>query len=242
MSNIKVTFFDGEVEEYEVGTSLLSISKRHQSEYSVDILTAKVNNDLVELNERLYEDSYVDFLTLESYEARRIYVRGLTFVLIRAVVELFPKANVTIEHSLSKGIYGEIHKIPELSKEELGKIEKRMREIIDEDVPFGKETMTLDKAKEVFSKYGMKDKLRLFKYWQEDMVDVCKCGSIYGYFYGKMVLSTGYLDKFQLMYYKPGFLLRHPDTYSPKEIPEFKEQRGLFQVFREAEEWADILE
>lgn len=242
MSNIKVTFFDGRVEEYEVGTSLLSIAKRHQSEYSVDILTAKVNNDLVELNERLYEDSYVDFLTLESYEARRIYVRGLTFVLIRAVVELFPKANVTIEHSLSKGIYGEIHKTPELSKEELGKIERRMREIIAEDVPFSKEAMTLDKAKEVFSKYGMKDKLRLFKYWQEDMVDVCKCGSIYGYFYGKMVPSTGYLKKFQLMYYKPGFLLRHPDTYSPEEIPEFKEQRGLFRVFREAEEWADILD
>lgn len=242
MSNIKVTFFDGRVEEYEVGTSLLSIAKGHQSEYSVDIITAKVNNDLVELNERLYEDSYVDFLTLESYEARRIYVRGLTFVLIRAVVELFPKANVTIEHSLSKGIYGEIHKTPELSKEELGKIERRMREIIAEDVPFSKEAMTLDKAKEVFSKYGMKDKLRLFKYWQEDMVDVCKCGSIYGYFYGKMVPSTGYLKKFQLMYYKPGFLLRHPDTYSPEEIPEFKEQRGLFRVFREAEEWADILD
>lgn len=242
MPNIKVTLFDGRVEEYESGTSLLDIAARHQNEYRTDILIAKVNNDLVELKERIHEDSCVDFLTLESYEARRIYVRGLTFVLIRAVQEIFPNASVTIEHSLSKGIYCEIKKTPELSNQDIAAIEKRMREIIDEDIPFDKETMTLEKAKEIFSKYGMKDKLRLFKYWQEETVDVFKCGYFYGYFYGKMVPSTGYLNKFELMHYKPGFLLRHPDTYCPEEIPEFKEQRGLFRVFREAEEWADILD
>ncbi|MDF2673782.1 MAG: hypothetical protein K0R09_2047 [Clostridiales bacterium] len=242
MSNIKVTLFDGRVEEYESGTRLLDIAKKHQSEYSVDILISKVNNELVELNEKIYKDCSVDLLTLECYEARRIFVRGLTFVLIRAVVEMFPHASVTIEHSLSKGIYGEIHKTPTLNKEDIAIIEKRMREIIAEDTPFNKETMSLSRAEEVFNQYGMKDKLRLFKYWKEDRVDVCKCEGIYGYFYGKMVPSTGYLKQFELMYYEPGFLLRHPDTYSPNVIPEFKEQRGLFQVFREAEEWAKILD
>jgi uridine kinase len=57
-----------------------------------------------------------------------------------------------------------------------------------------------------------------------------------------MVPSTGYLKQFELMYYEPGFLLRYPDNYSPKVIPEFIEQRGLFEVFREAEEWAEILD
>lgn len=242
MENIKVTLFDGRVEEYKKGTKLIDIARIHQSEYSVDILMAKVNNDLAELNQALYEDSNIDFLTMESYEARRIFVRGLTFVLIRAVVETFPHASVTIEHSLSKGIYGEIKKTPKLTKEDIEIIEKRMREIISKDVPFEKESMPLEKAKEVFSKYGMKDKLRLFKYWQEDFVEVSRCGNIYGYFYGKMVPSTGYLKKFELMYYEPGFLLRYPDNYSPDAIPEFMEQRGLFKVFREAEEWADILD
>lgn len=242
MSNIQVTLFDGRIERYEKGIRLLDIAKIHQSEYPMDIVISKVDNDLVELNEKLYKDSKVDFLTLESYEARRIFVRGLTFVLIRAVKEIFPNANVTIEHSLSKGIYGEIQKTPKLNKEEISIIEKRMREIIVEDAPFEKETMSIDEAKEIFNKNGMKDKLRLFRYWKEATVDVCKCGSIYGYFYGKMVPSTGYLKQFELMYYEPGFLLRHPDTYSPYAIPEFKEQRGLFKVFREAEEWAEILD
>lgn len=242
MANIKVTLFDGRVEEYDKGIRLLEIVKRHQGEYDFDILIARVNNDLIELNENLYEDANVDFLTIESYEARRIYVRGLTFVLIRAVEETFRHSSVTIEHSLSKGIYGEIKKIPKLCMGDIAIIEKRMREIISEDTPFEKERMTLEKAEEVFSKYGMKDKLRLFKYWTEESVDVCKCGNFYGYFYGKMVPSTGYLRRFELMLYEPGFLLRYPDNYSPDVIPEFIEQRGLFQVFREAEEWADILD
>lgn len=242
MSNIKVTLFDGRVEEYERGTRILDIAIKHQSEYTVDILIAKVNNNLTELNEMLYKDVNLDFLTLESYEARRIYVRSLTFVLIRAAKEIFKDASVTIEHSISKGIYGEIKKTPELSVEDIALIEKRMREIITEDIPFEKETMPLDRAKEVFSKCGMKDKLRLFKYWDEEMVDIAKCGDFYGYFYGKMVPSTGYLKKFELIFYNPGFLLRHPDTYCPRSIPKFKEQRGLFEVFREAEEWADILD
>lgn len=242
MENIKVTLFDGRIEEYEKGTRLIDIAKKHQEEYQYDILAAKVNNDLVELNEIINEDSKVDFLTLESYEARRIYVRALSFVLIRAVNEIFPGAGVSIEHSLSKGIYCEIKKTPRINEEDVAVIEKRMGEIISLDVPFEKVTMSLDKAKEIFSNYGMKDKLRLLKYWNGDSIDVCRCGNIYGYFYGKMVPSTGYLKKFELMYYKPGLLLRYPDNYSPDAIPEFKEQRGLFQVFREAEEWADILD
>lgn len=242
MDKIKIKLQNGSIQEYPRGVRLVDIAKTVKSEYKTGIIIAKVNNKLAELNEVLHEDSNVEFLTLSSYEARRIYARGLTFILIRAAEEIFPGCTVSIEHSINKGIYGEIHKIGSLEEGDIKEVEKRMREIINQDIPFEKHTISLDEAIKIFKKYGQKDKLRLFKYWNEDTVDVCKCGWKYDYFYGRMVPSTGYLKIFEIEYYKPGFVLRYPETYSPDTIPVNVEQKKLFSVFRETEEWGKILD
>ena len=54
-------------------------------------------------------DAEIHWVDLTHLDGTRIYARSLSFVLIRAVRELFPGARVTIEHSLAKGLYGEIH-------------------------------------------------------------------------------------------------------------------------------------
>lgn len=242
MDKIKVELQNGQVEEYLKGVRLIDIARNQKCEYKTGIVAAKVNNSLTELTEVLYEDSKVEFLTLSSYEARRIYARGLSFVLIRAAQEVFPGCSVSIEHSINKGLYGEIHKAGKFDEDDIKAIEKRMKEIILEDVDFQKQTIPVEKAVEIFNKYGQKDKLRLFKYWKNDTVDVYRCGWMYDYFYGRMVPSTGYLKKFELIYYKPGFILRYPERYYPDSIPDYVDQRKLFAVFRETEEWANILD
>lgn len=242
MGSVRIDFGSGEVGLCKKGTKLIEIAKEHKNCHKTDILIAKVDNKLTELSTPIKEDCKVEFLTLSSYEARRIYVRGLCFVLIMAVYELFPRAQVTIEHSINKGIYGEIHKEGKLDESEVKAIEKRMLEIIQEDIPFEKETVSIDKAMEIFKKYNQGDKIRLFKYWKEDFVEISKCKDMFGYFYGYMVPSTGYLKNFMLMFYKPGFLLKFPDIYFPELIPEYEDQKKLFSVFREAEEWAKILD
>lgn len=242
MDKIQVKTYDGLIEEHDKGIRLLDIANLKEHEYKTCIVAAKVNNRLAELTEVVKEDCTVEFLTLASYEARRIFARGLSFVLIRSAQEVFPGCRVSIEHSMNKGLYGEIHKEGGLSKEDVSAIEKRMREIVRDNVPFEKQTVPLNDAIEIFKKYNQKDKLRLFKYWKHDRVDLYKCGWLYDYFYGIMMPSTGCLNPFELVYYKPGFLLRYPEMYSPDKLPEYVEQRKLFTVFREAEEWADILD
>jgi len=242
MENIKVEFSSGKIIEYFKGTRLLDIVKAEKGEFHKEVVIAKVDNVLTELGEALKRDCRVEFLTLSSYEAKRIYARGLSFILIRAAEEVFPGCTVSVEHSLNKGLYGEIHKEESLSENDVKLIEERMIQIVMEDIPFEKDTILLDKALEIFNKYGQKDKLRLFKYWKDDYVDVYKCGYMYDYFYGSMVPSTGYLKHFKLLYYKPGFVLRYPDIYSPSTIPPYVNQRKLFSVFRETEDWGRILD
>jgi len=242
MEKIKVKFDTGEVREYPKGIRLIDIAKNEKTEYKTGIIAAKVNNALEELNYVLQNDCMVEFLTLASYEARRIYARGLSFVLIRAAREVFPGCTVTIEHSLNKGLYGEIHKIGKLDEADIKAVENKMKEIINSDVPFEKQTISIENAVKIFEEYNYKDKLRLLKYWKGDTIDVYKCGWLYDYFYGKMVPSTGYLKKFELSYYEPGFILRYPESYSPDTIPEYTDNKKLFSVFRETERWGKILD
>lgn len=242
VGKIKIKLVNGKVEEYQRGIPVIDVAKEHQADYKFQIIAAKVDNELVDLNERVYTDCLLEFLTLSSYEARRIYARGLTFLIIKAVNELYPNAAVTIEHSINKGIYGEIHKESELTEEEVKKIEKKIKEIVLRDIPFERETMSIEKALEIFKKHNQEDRIRLLKYYKKKSIDMCKCGDMYDYFYGKMVPRTGYLKKFNLVYYKPGFLLKYPEIYFPDMIPAYENQRKLFSVFREAENWAKILD
>lgn len=69
---------------------------------------------------------------------------------------------------------------------------------------------------------------------------VYQCDEHYVYLYGPMLPKTGYLKKFDLMYYASGVILRYP-IKSPREtIPAFINRPKLAEIFAEAEEWAHI--
>jgi uridine kinase len=57
-----------------------------------------------------------------------------------------------------------------------------------------------------------------------------------------MVPSTGYLKLFDLKFNEPGLVLRFPEKSTPNQLPEYKEQKKLFNIFREFENWGKILE
>jgi uridine kinase len=57
-----------------------------------------------------------------------------------------------------------------------------------------------------------------------------------------MVPSMGYLKVFDLLYYDPGFILMYPQAGDPFHIPPFHDLPKLARIFKEAEEWANILD
>ena len=157
-------------------------------------------------------------------------------------MELFPKCNVSVEHSLSKGLYCEILcPCKNIDENDVKRIENRMREIVKEDVPFLKSRMSLDEAIKIFEEYGHINKVKLMKYRKKPYVNIYECGWVKNYFYGYMVPSTGYLKNFKLKFYKPGIVMQLPREESGGGIPEFKDQPKLFKIFRETERWSRIL-
>jgi uridine kinase len=241
-NKIAVTFINGEKRDYPKGIALLEIANEIQGAYRSPIVAAKVNNQIKDLEVTLEEDCILDFLDLHTDDGIKVYQRSLTFVMITAIEEIFPHGNVTVEHSLSKGLYCELYLGRELTKDDLTLIENRMRQIINENRAIVKKVLPVAEAILLFEQAGHTAKANLLRQLKRDQVTLYFCGKVYDYLYGTMVLSTGILKLFELRYYKPGLILRFPEKENPNLIPEYVEQPKLAEIFAEAERWGTILD
>ncbi|OGO77622.1 MAG: AAA family ATPase [Clostridiales bacterium GWB2_37_7] len=243
---IKVTFPNGLEKEYPKGIKLINIAKDFQHQHKSEILGAIVNNELKELWKELLQDSHVAFIDRSTSYGNRFYSRSLAFLFIIAAKEVFKGCKVTVEHSLSKGFYCEVHKNLEdsapLTAEDVEIIEQKMYQLVRMELPFEKTRMNNEQAEELFKKTGQYDKLALLKYREKKYMNVYSCYGYHDYFYGYMVPSTAYLKIFELRFYSPGLILRFPEKNDSEKLPAFVEQKKLFSIFREFEKWGKILE
>lgn len=232
---------DGTSREYEAGTTLLAISRDVAHLYPAPIVAAAIDNDVKDLQATVQESGSVSFIDLTGEEGMRVYRRSLAFVLVAAANDLFPAGEVTVEHSLSKGLYCEVHLDRELSAADVARLEERMRQIIAADRPFIRRSMPRLAAIDLFRAAGQLGKVKLLSQMERDHVSVYYCGDAYDYFYGTMAPSTGYLQVFELKFHPPGLVLRFPEKEAPAALPPFGKQEKLFKVFQEAEQWGKIL-
>lgn len=180
-------------------------------------------------------------INFTSEEGSKIYSRTLQFIFIKVALDLFKDSQIIIQHSISKGLFGEIHKESALNKDEVKKIKEEMKNLISRDVPINKIKMKREDAIKIFESYGMDDKVLLLKQVDFDMVNIYELEGRYDYFYGSMAPSTGVIKAFDLIYYDPGFILRRPNESDIYTLPEFVEQKKLTKIFRETEKWLNIL-
>ncbi|GAA0786511.1 nucleoside kinase [Hathewaya limosa] len=226
----------------EKGIQLYDIVKEFNINKENPIILAKVNDDVYELTEKLKTEGNFEVITNKSDLGRRSYIRTLQFVLVKAAYDVLEECEVDIQHSLSRGLYCEIHKDNILTLQELKAIKNRMREIIDANEPIYKEELSREKAMEIFRSYNMIDKVMLLESLSVSKVKLYKLQDRYDYFYGSMAYSTGVVKSFELVPYNSGFILRYPTLDSPNEIPKFVEHNKLAKIFNETEAWGDILE
>lgn len=223
------------------GVRCFELIKECGAEGNVPIVLVKINGVLKELSMILQEDCTLEFVDITSKSGMMCYIRGLQFVLIKATKDIFPESKITIEHSLSKGIFGEIEKETPLVIDDVYDIKKKMDEIIKSDIIIERHKLLREEAIEVFRKAGMEDKVSLLNTVSHEKVTVYTLDGELDYFYGPMIYSTSQLKYYDLISYDPGFILRFPTREKPTEIPRFKTHKKLGKIFYEAEQWGNIL-
>lgn len=237
---IKVCIDGNKVVEAKVGSRIVDVIGSSNEIGSP--LLAIVDGEIAELTKIIHYDVDVKLINLSAPLGVRTYFRSLIFLLVKATKDIFPEARVVIEHSLNKGVYGEIHHSKETDENDIEIIKNRMAEIVSQDPIIEKFHIKKQEAVRIFESYGMKDKLRLLRHVEHKYINLYKCGNLYDYFYGPMVPSMGYLKLFNLIFYKPGFILMYPHEDDIYTIKPFKDLPKLYKVFKETEEWAKILD
>lgn len=209
---------------------------------SYTVLAAKINNKIVELNERVTEDCKLELLDMRTQAANLIYQYSVSLIYLKAVQDVMENVTVEIQHSLNKGLYTEIKTFKPVTLAQVNAIEKRMRQIVKEDIPIIKEVTTREEGIDRLVDTGMREKARILLH---SGVDYAKFYSLSGYinfFYGLMVPSTRYIQYFELKKYKRGVLLRFPHPSNPNKIPEYVDEKKLYNAFGEAKKWGELME
>ncbi|HVZ69686.1 MAG TPA: threonine--tRNA ligase [Rhizomicrobium sp.] len=117
-------------------------------------LAVEVNGKIWDIFRPLEGDSKLRIITRKDPEALEMIRHDTAHLLAMAVQELYPGTQVTIGPTIEDGFYYDFARDTPFTPDDLGKIEKRMHEIVAEDVPTRREVWPRDKAIEHFEKIG----------------------------------------------------------------------------------------
>lgn len=226
------------------GTSLLEVFAAFpELNFKYPVVSAKVNNVSQGLKFRLFQNRDVEFVDISDSSGMRVYTRSLCFVMCKAAQDVFPGSKLFVEHPISRGYYCNFKKSDGTGLEagDIEKIRERMREIVNEDMPFHRIEATTDDAIRVFRERGFGDKAKLLETSGQIYSDYYTLGDTVDYYYGCLVPSAGYLKVWGLEPYENGMLLRVPDKGNPDELAPMVMQPHTFEVFSENVKWNIIM-
>ena len=239
---IKLANTDEVIEVYENETLYRILKRVYKNDY-FKYLGAKVNNKLKGLCSKDFkENDRIEFIDITNPDGHRIYVRTLSLIYVKACKDIYNDIDVSINHSLNKGLYTELQYKHLVTKKHLDAIKNKMQEIIDAKKNITTYFLSVDKAREIFSAQGMMDKVEMLKFWNKDTIRVYELDGYYDTFYGYVAPNTGFVNKFDLRLFYPGIILNYPTREYNFELPEYIEQKKLSKVFKEAEDWGEILD
>lgn len=243
-TNIRVEI-NGREYEYPGGTSLLDISRDFQENYNSQIILAFVNNKLRELFKRVNDNCSVRFVTVSEDAGSKTYQRGMVLVMLKAIYSEFGNENVkkvSVEYAVSNGLFCDYQGSAPMTEERVRAIRKRMTDIVQKDIPFMKRSIGTDDAIELFRRYRMYDKEKLFGYRRVSKANIYSLDGFEDYYYGYMPPSSGMLRCFDLKLYHQGLLLLLPNKKNPGVIEPFVDQPKLFGTLKEANQWAQMMD
>lgn len=177
---------------YKKGTRLIDLVSDE------DAIAAVVDGELRDLTYTLPEDSQVSFITFEDDRGKEIYWHSTAHILAYAVKRLYPQAKLAIGPAIREGFYYDFGVESPFTPEEIGRIEKEMEKIVEEDHPFEREKLSKDEAVKLFKELREDYKVELLDelegtvtvYKNDGFIDLCR---------GPHIPNTGRIRYFKLL-------------------------------------------
>ena len=204
MSDINITLPDGSSRAVPAGTRVADVAGQISPRLLKAALAGFVDGKLVDLSFPLERDASVRIITSESPEALALYRHSTAHLLAAAVTNLFPGVQCGIGPATDEGFFYDFVVPRPFVPEDLDAIEKKMRELAQQDLPYERQLWRRDEAKDFFGSRGEPLKVQLIDEKTEGQAEV-SCYTIkdrntfVDFCVGPHVPSTGKLKAFKLL-------------------------------------------
>jgi threonyl-tRNA synthetase len=196
MGRIEVRFKDGTNLLHPRGIPIRDLlSKEGDPDPTV---AAKIDGRLMDLQAPLEEGGLLEWVNLSSDQGIEVLRHSTSHVMAQAVQRLFPGARITIGPAIKEGFYYDFDVDHGFSPEDLPRIEGKMKEIVEQDLPIVRKVVSREEAIRLFKNRGEPYKVELIEdlpdsqvtlYQQGDFIDLCR---------GPHLASTGKIRAFKL--------------------------------------------
>ncbi|MBE5100481.1 threonine--tRNA ligase [Bacillus aryabhattai] len=199
---IKMTFPDGAVKEYPKGSSTEDIAASISPGLKKKALAGKVNGELLDLRTPIEQDGSLEIITQDAPEALEIMRHSTAHLMAQAIKRLYKdtKVQLGVGPVIENGFYYDIDMEESITPEDLGKIEKEMKKIVNSNIEIERKEVSREEAIQLFKEVGDELKLELIDaipagetvtiYHQGEFFDLCR---------GVHVPSTGKIKEFKLL-------------------------------------------
>ncbi|MGB4881498.1 MAG: threonine--tRNA ligase [Neisseria sp.] len=197
---LNITLPDGSVREFEAPVSVHDVAASIGAGLAKAALAGKVDGKLVDTSYIINQDAALSIITGKDAEGLDIIRHSTAHLMADAVQQLFPDAQVTIGPTIKDGFFYDFAYKRPFTPEDLVAIEKKMAELVKQDIPVQRYELSRDEAVEYFKNIGEDYKAEIIEsipqgevlslYKEGDFTDLCR---------GPHVPSTGKLKVFKLM-------------------------------------------
>jgi len=191
---------DGSKRQFESDVTVAEVAQNIGAGLTRAALAGRVNDQLVDLSFVIREDSDLAIITDKNPEGLEVIRHSTAHLMAYAVKELFPDAQVTIGPVIEHGFYYDFSYTRPFTPEDLEKIEKKMTEIVNRDLPITRKVLLRNDAVKYFKSIKENYKAEIIEsipadqevslYTEGEFTDLCR---------GPHVPSTGKLKVFKLM-------------------------------------------
>jgi len=162
------------------------------------LAAVKINTEIKDISTEIDSSAELEPIYIDSQEGLQILRHSAAHVMAEAVKDLFPGVKVSIGPAIKDGFYYDFDYERPFDANDLPKIESKMTEIIDKDLPFIRSEVPSNEAIEVFKSQGETYKVELIEDLSEEVVSIYKQGNFTDLCRGPHLPSTGKIKAFHL--------------------------------------------
>jgi threonyl-tRNA synthetase len=197
---IQIKLPDGSVKEFPRGSTALDVAKSISPRLADAALAAKSGPDLIDLTRPLESDTDLRILTEKDVESLPVFRHSSAHLMAAAVLELFPETKLGHGPATEEGFFYDFYRPTPFTPDDLIQIEKKMQELVQQDLPYAREFLPRAEGLEKFKSDGDFMKCHFIEQFTkpDEKISIYKTGKFTDFCRGPHIPSTGRIKAFKL--------------------------------------------